>query len=129
MKDGWKKNTALFLTSQTLSLFGTMLVQYAIMWHIVLETQSDLFNRNGLGRYRGIDHFVWAVVKFHSLSFVYGALRDTPALFQCFEHDLITGESGAELFRAGNVRFYHARKHRNAIWNVVFWTARRYYQH
>jgi len=40
MKDNWKKNTALFLTSQTLSLFGTMLVQYAIMWHIVLETQS-----------------------------------------------------------------------------------------
>ncbi|MDR0332657.1 MAG: MFS transporter [Dysgonamonadaceae bacterium] len=36
----WKKNTALFLTSQTLSLFGTMLVQWAIMWHIVLETQS-----------------------------------------------------------------------------------------
>lgn len=40
MKTNWKKNTALFLTSQTLSLFGTMLVQYAIMWHIVLETQS-----------------------------------------------------------------------------------------
>ena len=36
----WKKNTALFLTSQTLSLFGTMLVLYAIMWHIVLKTQS-----------------------------------------------------------------------------------------
>jgi DHA3 family macrolide efflux protein-like MFS transporter len=36
----WKKNTALFITSQTLSLFGTMLVQYAIMWHIVLKTQS-----------------------------------------------------------------------------------------
>jgi len=40
MKDNWKKNTTLFLTSQTLSLFGTMLVQYAIMWHIILETQS-----------------------------------------------------------------------------------------
>jgi DHA3 family macrolide efflux protein-like MFS transporter len=40
VKTNWKKNTALFLTSQTLSLFGTMLVQYAIMWHIVLETQS-----------------------------------------------------------------------------------------
>jgi DHA3 family macrolide efflux protein-like MFS transporter len=37
---GWKKNTVLFLTSQTLSLFGTMVVQYAIMWHIVLQTQS-----------------------------------------------------------------------------------------
>ena len=40
MNDHWKKNIALFLKSQTLSLFGTMLVQYAIMWHIVLETQS-----------------------------------------------------------------------------------------
>jgi DHA3 family macrolide efflux protein-like MFS transporter len=40
MTNNWKKNTVLFLTSQTLSLFGTMLVQYAIMWHIVLETQS-----------------------------------------------------------------------------------------
>ncbi|MDR1762239.1 MAG: MFS transporter [Bacteroidales bacterium] len=37
----WKKNIILFLTSQTLSLFGTMLVQYAIMWHIVLKTQSS----------------------------------------------------------------------------------------
>ena len=42
MKPNWKKNTALFLTSQTLSLFGTMLVQYAIMWHIVLKTQSGV---------------------------------------------------------------------------------------
>jgi DHA3 family macrolide efflux protein-like MFS transporter len=40
MKNNWKQNIALFLTSQTLSLFGTMLVQYAIMWHIVLATQS-----------------------------------------------------------------------------------------
>ena len=40
MNDNWKKNISLFLTSQTLSLFGTMLVQYAIMWHIILETQS-----------------------------------------------------------------------------------------
>ena len=38
--ENWKRNTILFLTGQTVSLFGTMLVQYAIMWHIVLETQS-----------------------------------------------------------------------------------------
>ncbi|MDR0422801.1 MAG: MFS transporter [Proteiniphilum sp.] len=36
----WKKNTTLFLTGQALSLFGTMVVQYAIMWHITLKTQS-----------------------------------------------------------------------------------------
>lgn len=36
----WKKKTALFLISQSLSLFGSMLVQYAIMWHITLTTKS-----------------------------------------------------------------------------------------
>jgi len=40
METDWKKNITLFLTSQTLSLFGTMLVAYAVMWHIVLKTQS-----------------------------------------------------------------------------------------
>jgi DHA3 family macrolide efflux protein-like MFS transporter len=40
MDSGWKKNTALFLTGQALSLFGTMIVQYAITWHITLKTQS-----------------------------------------------------------------------------------------
>jgi DHA3 family macrolide efflux protein-like MFS transporter len=40
VKVDWKINTTLFLTSQAISLFGTMLVQYAIMWHIVLKTQS-----------------------------------------------------------------------------------------
>ena len=36
----WKLNTALFLSGQALSLFGSMLVQYAIFWHITLSTQS-----------------------------------------------------------------------------------------
>lgn len=40
MNKDWKKNIVLFLMSQTISLFGTSLVQYAIMWHITLETQS-----------------------------------------------------------------------------------------
>lgn len=40
MNKDWKKNTILFLLSQTMSLFGTSLVQYAIMWHITLTTQS-----------------------------------------------------------------------------------------
>lgn len=30
----------LFLSSQTISLFGSMLVQYAITWYITLKTQS-----------------------------------------------------------------------------------------
>lgn len=38
----WKRNTILFLGSQTISLFGSALVQYAIMWHITLNTQSGV---------------------------------------------------------------------------------------
>lgn len=36
----WKKQATLFLTSQTLSLFGSSLVQYALMWHVTLATKS-----------------------------------------------------------------------------------------
>lgn len=36
----WKYSTILFLVSQNISLFGSLLVQYAIMWHITLTTQS-----------------------------------------------------------------------------------------
>ncbi len=42
MKENWKKNVILFLTSQTISLFGSSLVQYAIMWYITLETKSGI---------------------------------------------------------------------------------------
>jgi DHA3 family macrolide efflux protein-like MFS transporter len=38
----WRRNTALFLTSQTISLLGTTIVQYAIFWHLVLETGSGV---------------------------------------------------------------------------------------
>jgi DHA3 family macrolide efflux protein-like MFS transporter len=40
--NNWKKNTTLFLTSQAISFFGSMLVQYAITWYITLETQSGV---------------------------------------------------------------------------------------
>ena len=39
-KPGWRRETTLFLTGQTISLFGSMLVQYAVMWHLTLETKS-----------------------------------------------------------------------------------------
>jgi MFS transporter, DHA3 family, macrolide efflux protein len=42
MNKNWKKNTILYLTSQTVSLFGSMLVQYAITWYITLKTQSGV---------------------------------------------------------------------------------------
>jgi DHA3 family macrolide efflux protein-like MFS transporter len=36
----WKINAALFLVGQSMSLFGTALVQYAITWHVILKTGS-----------------------------------------------------------------------------------------
>lgn len=42
MKINWKKNIIFFLISQTLSLLGSSLVQYAIMWYITLNTKSGI---------------------------------------------------------------------------------------
>ncbi len=42
LKENWLKNIILFLSSQTISLFGSSLVQYAIMWYITLTTESGL---------------------------------------------------------------------------------------
>jgi DHA3 family macrolide efflux protein-like MFS transporter len=38
----WKRLVTLFMVSQTVSLLGSMLVMYAIMWHITLSTQSGI---------------------------------------------------------------------------------------
>lgn len=38
----WKRQISLFLSSQSISLFGSSIVQYAIMWHITLSTQSGM---------------------------------------------------------------------------------------
>lgn len=42
MEHPWMKRTTLFLTGQTISLFGSAVVQYAISWHITLTTKSGL---------------------------------------------------------------------------------------
>jgi len=42
MKNKWERDIVLFILSQTLSLFGSSLVQYAIMWYITLNTKSGL---------------------------------------------------------------------------------------
>lgn len=39
----WKQKTAVFLASQTLSLLGSSLVQYALMWYVTLETKSGIY--------------------------------------------------------------------------------------
>jgi len=41
-EQSWRRKAALFLSSQTVSLFGSSLVQYAILWHITLETRSGV---------------------------------------------------------------------------------------
>lgn len=42
MTNKWKKNITLFLSGQAISLFGSSLVQYAIMWYITLQTKSGI---------------------------------------------------------------------------------------
>jgi|SRR5690554_120687 len=42
MQSDWKKDITLFIISQNISLFGSALVQYAIMWYVVLETESGV---------------------------------------------------------------------------------------
>lgn len=39
-KQNWKSSIARFLTAQTISLFGSSLVQYAIIWYITISTAS-----------------------------------------------------------------------------------------
>lgn len=39
----WKKRVALFLVSQNISLFGSSVVGFAVIWYITLETSSGLW--------------------------------------------------------------------------------------
>ena len=39
---GWKKRVTVFLVGQTISTFGSLLVQYALLWHLTLTTRSGL---------------------------------------------------------------------------------------
>jgi DHA3 family macrolide efflux protein-like MFS transporter len=38
--NSWRRTVALYLTGQTLSLFGSAVVGYSVVWHIALETRS-----------------------------------------------------------------------------------------
>jgi MFS transporter, DHA3 family, macrolide efflux protein len=42
LPDRWKANVGLFLTGQTVSLFGSMIVQYAVMWYVTFQTGSGV---------------------------------------------------------------------------------------
>ncbi len=39
----WRRNAFLFILSQVFSIFGSSIVQYCIIWHITLTTQSGLY--------------------------------------------------------------------------------------
>jgi len=39
---GWKKRTTVFLVSQGISLFGSSMVNFAIVWYVTLETSSGI---------------------------------------------------------------------------------------
>jgi len=41
-KLNWKRNAILYIVSQAITLFGSMLVYYALLWHLTLETQSGM---------------------------------------------------------------------------------------
>jgi DHA3 family macrolide efflux protein-like MFS transporter len=38
----WRRNVGAFLGGQTISLFGSMLVQYAVFWYLTIEFQSGV---------------------------------------------------------------------------------------
>lgn len=39
---GWQKRVTIFLVGQTVSTFGSLLVQYALLWHLTLTTKSGV---------------------------------------------------------------------------------------
>ena len=39
---GWQKKVTVFLVGQTITTFGSLLVQYALLWHLTLTTKSGL---------------------------------------------------------------------------------------
>jgi DHA3 family macrolide efflux protein-like MFS transporter len=39
---GWKKKVAVFLVGQTITTFGSLLAQYALLWHLTLTTKSGV---------------------------------------------------------------------------------------
>jgi DHA3 family macrolide efflux protein-like MFS transporter len=38
----WKRNVSVFIAGQTISLFGSMLVQYAVIWYLTLTTKDGI---------------------------------------------------------------------------------------
>ena len=40
VRNHWKRNTVLFLISQCVTLFGSMIVQMAVIWYVTLKTSS-----------------------------------------------------------------------------------------
>ena len=41
-RPGWQKKVTVFLVGQTITTFGSLLVQYALFWHLTLTTKSGV---------------------------------------------------------------------------------------
>ena len=75
-KNGWRKKAVLFLVSQCITLFGSTLVQMAVVWYVTLETGSgvwvsavsavipQLVPETELLRFNGANAAMQAVVQF-----------------------------------------------------------------
>jgi len=53
----WKRNVALFMVGQGITLFGSSLVYFAVMWHITLEIEWLLLGTGGFIVLMGIRIF------------------------------------------------------------------------
>ena len=40
-QNNWKRKTVLFLASQCITLFGSMIVQMSIIWYVTLKTSPS----------------------------------------------------------------------------------------
>ena len=58
-RTGWQKRILLFLTSQCITLFGSTLVQMALVWYATMQTSSGVGCRiYSLFLSAAISHFV-----------------------------------------------------------------------
>lgn len=108
-KNGWRKKAVLFLVSQCITLFGSTLVQMAVVWYVTLETGSgvwvsavsavipQLVPEAELLRFNGANAAMQAVVQFAAPAAA-GALLTLADLRSVLWVDVVTALAGIGLF-------------------------------
>ncbi len=108
-KNGWRKKAVLFLVSQCITLFGSTLVQMAVVWYVTLETGSgvwvsavsavipQLVPEAELLRFNGANAAMQAVVQFAAPAAA-GALLTLADLHSVLWVDVVTALAGIGLF-------------------------------